>query len=146
MWLALIISVAVGLWIAMTLVVITLCRASARSDDAMDAALARAIGESEPARSPSSQPRLRTLSLDHAATLLGVRTHTLLEWGERYGFPTASPAEHRYSQAEVLALRDSLEDGLSIASAVFRARERCRGRRAAPATRLIDRRDGGLAS
>ncbi|HUA47014.1 MAG TPA: hypothetical protein VMA77_17405 [Solirubrobacteraceae bacterium] len=86
------------------------------------------------------------MSLDRAATLLGVTPHTVLEWDARYGFPTSSSLERRYNQAEVLALRDSLEDGLSIASAVTRARERSRHRRTATVARLVDHRDGGLAS
>jgi hypothetical protein len=50
-----------------------------------------------------------------------------------------------YNQPEVLALRDGLEHGLSIASAVDRARETKR-RRVASAAQLVDHRDGGLAS
>ena len=136
MWLEMILPVAVGLWIVLTLVVISMCRASARGDDVMDAELEPVL---------ATERSLRTLSPEHAAALLGVSSHTLIQWGERYGFPTASPSQPRYSQADVLALRDSLKDGLSIASAVSRARERSKGRRAAPA-RVLDRRDGGLAS
>ena len=83
---------------------------------------------------------------DDAASLLGVSPETLLAWEMRYGFHTASPVEQRYSPSEVLALRASLEDGLSIASAVVRAREKAKRRRATAGARLGDDRDGGIAS
>jgi hypothetical protein len=78
--------------------------------------------------------------------LLGVSPETLLGWEMRYGFPTASPVEQRYSPSEVIALRDSLEDGLSIASAVVRAREKAKRRRSPAGARLADDRDGDVAS
>jgi hypothetical protein len=147
MRLEMIISVAIGLWLAVMLLVVSLCRASNPSDEAADPALANAkAGEVDTTGLPPSGQPLRTLSLDRAATLLGVTPHTLLEWDARYGFPTSSSLERRYNQAEVLALRESLADGLSIASAVTRARERSRHRRGPTAPRLIDHRDGGLAS
>ena len=65
-----------------------------------------------------------------AAALLGVSPETVVAWEQRYGFPTSGSSVPRYSQSEVLALRDSLEDGLSIASAVAHARQRNRRRRA----------------
>ncbi len=57
----------------------------------------------------------RSLDLYHAAALLGVSPETVVAWEERYGFPSSGRSVRRYSQSEVLALRDSLEDGLSIA-------------------------------
>lgn len=146
--LELILLVAIGAWIAILLLVVSLCRAAKQGDDTMHSA-ANAIAtarDPEITRSPSSELRLRTLSLDNAATLLGVSPETLLAWDARYGFPTSSTSERRYNQAEVLALRASLEDGLSISSAVVHARERTRRRRAATAARLAEHRDGGLAS
>ena len=95
---------------------------------------------------PASERPLRSLGLDHAATLLGVSPRTLLAWQARYGFPTSSASEPRYNQSEVLALRDSLEHGLSIASAVSRARQHTKRRRGATTTSPFDHRDGGLAS
>ena len=72
---------------------------------------------------------------------------TLLTWEQRFGFPSSTPAEPRYSQSEVLALRDSLDDGASIASAIAMARERIKRRRAPLPGGLFDHhRDGGLAS
>jgi hypothetical protein len=87
---------------------------------------------------PAPEP-LRTLDLDDAATLLGVRPQTLLAWEARYGFPKSSPCEPRYSESEVLALRDSIADGVSIAWAVRRAREKIRGRRAPAIERRASR-------
>ncbi len=142
---------AFGIWVAVALVAVSACRAAKRSDDAMRTDLARAAaasrdGEITPSPAPAPQRPLRALDLDHAASLLGVSPETLLAWEMRYGFPTASPLEQRYSPSEVLALRDSIEDGLSIASAVTRAREKARRRRPTAGARLGDHRDGGLAS
>jgi hypothetical protein len=142
-----ILSLAVGVWGAMLLLVLSLCRAAKHSDEAMDVALANAIaadGGAEIMRLPSSERPLRTLSVDDAATMLGVSPHTLQVWEGRYGFPTSSPSEALYNRSEVLALRDSLEDGVSITSAVIHARAHNRRRRAA--AHAIEHRDGGLAS
>jgi len=149
MQVALVVFVAIGLWIALLLVVVSLCRAAKRSDDAVHSAVAKhAAAAHDPAGTRSAAPelRLRTLSLGNAATLLGVSPETLLIWESRYGFPTSSTSERRYNQTEVLALRECLEDGLSISSAVVRAREQTRRRRSATAARLAEHRDGGLAS
>lgn len=145
----LIVSVTIGVWSAVVLLVVSLCRAAKRSDEAMDSALAGAMAAARGAGivpSSSAEWSLRTLSLDDAAALLGVHPHTLLAWETRYGFPTSSPSEGHYNQSEVLALRDSLEDGVSIASAVIRARAQIKGRRAVTDSHLVDHRDGGLAS
>jgi DNA-binding XRE family transcriptional regulator len=74
--------------------------------------------------SHSTARSLRTLDLDQAAMLLGVSPQTLLAWEARYSFPTSSPSESRYNESEVLALRDSLREGASIAGAVARARKK----------------------
>lgn len=141
--------VALGIWAAVTLLALAACHAAKRSDEHMETDLARASAASrdtDTTRAPAAQRPLRTLDLDEAASVLGVAPETLLAWELRYGFPTASPVEQRYSPTEVLALRDSLEDGLSIASAVIRARKKARRRRAPAGARLADHRDGGLAS
>jgi len=144
MQLEVILSVVIAIWVVATLVVISLCHAAKRGDDPMDVALADAIsGGWGPEFTERS---LRTLSLDDAASLLEVSPETLQIWDQRYGFPTSSASGLRYNQFEVLALRDSLEDGLSIASAVNHARERTRRRRPASPPGLIDHRGGGLAS
>ncbi len=98
------------------------------------------------AQSGPSEQALRTLSLDDAAAMLEIEPHTLLAWEARYGFPTSSPSEPRYSRSEVLALRDGLRDGVSVASAVAQARTRTRRRRVTTTAHLGDRRGGGLAS
>lgn len=136
MQLQVILLVAVGGWVVMVVLVLSLCRAAKRSDDAIPMTVADA----------SVERQLRGLGLDHAATLLGISPHTLLVWQVRYGFPTSSPAELSYNQSEVLALRDSLAEGLSISSAVIRARQQTRRRRATIPTRQVDHRDGGIAS
>jgi hypothetical protein len=148
MQLEMILSVAIGVWIAVLLLVVSLCHAAKRGDDALDVALANALAtgpDAEATPTLSAARPLRTLTLYHAATLLGVDPDTVLTWEARYGYPSSSPSEPRYSRSEVLALRASLEGGLSIASAVISAREETKRRRAVTAERLVDRRDGGIA-
>lgn len=137
----LILLVAIGVWIAVLFFVVSLCRAAKWSDDAMDAALAQAIE-----RSPMGGQTLRTLDLGHAAALLGVAPDTVLTWEAQYGFPTSSTPDRRYNQSEVLALRDAISDGLSIAAAVVRARQRSTRRPRPTRAWAADHRDGGLAS
>jgi hypothetical protein len=147
--LEIILALVIGAWIAVLLFVVSLCRAAKWSDDAMGAAFADAVTaerHAEVAPPASSELALRSLSLDDAAALLGIDPYTLLAWEARYGFPTSSPFEPLYSQSEVLALRDCVQDGVSIASAVARARAQTRRRRATAAARLADRHGDGLAS
>jgi hypothetical protein len=147
--LEIVLPLAAGVWIAVVLFVVSLCGAAKRSDEATVISAENAVAvvrDGEGAGSGSPEPALRTLSLDEAATLLGINPYTLLAWEARYGFPTSSPSEQRYSRAEVLALHDCLRDGASIASAVARARARMRRRRAAATSRLDDGRGGGIAS
>jgi MerR family transcriptional regulator, light-induced transcriptional regulator len=71
-------------------------------------------------------PLMRYLKTSEAATLLNVSPNTLRAWERRFGFPRPqrSPGRHRlYTHGEIAALRDALLDGLSISSAVSRARE-----------------------
>ncbi|MGN6168996.1 MAG: MerR family DNA-binding transcriptional regulator [Solirubrobacteraceae bacterium] len=75
-------------------------------------------------RGPCSSA-MRYLKTTEAATLLDVGPSTLRAWERRFGFPQAerSPGGHRcYPHGEIVALRSALEDGLSISSAVARAR------------------------
>jgi hypothetical protein len=140
---------AAGAWIAVVLFVVSLCGTAKWADDGMDMALENAMAgmrDAEAAGSAAPELALRTLSLDEAAALLGIDPHTLLAWEARYGFPTSSPSESHYSHSELLALRDGLRDGASIASAVARARVQTRRRRSAASAPLGDRRGGGLAS
>ena len=156
MRLEIVVPLVVCIWAAVLLLTISLCRAAKRGDDAMRALLASppaAGGDDETRRSSSPSPGasperpLRTLDLEQAARLLDVSPETLLTWEQHFGFPSSTPADPRYSQSEVLALRDSLDDGVSIASAVAMARERIKRRRAPLPGGLFDHhRDGGLAS
>jgi hypothetical protein len=69
---------------------------------------------------------VRTLKTSEAAALLSVSPNTLRAWERRFGYPKPlrSPGRHRlYTHGEVAALRDALQEGLSISSAVSRARE-----------------------
>jgi MerR family transcriptional regulator, light-induced transcriptional regulator len=69
---------------------------------------------------------MRYLKTSEAATLLNIGANTLRAWESRFDFPnpTRSPGKHRsYLHCEVAALREALCDGLSISSAVVRARE-----------------------
>ena len=69
---------------------------------------------------------MRTLKTSEAAELLHVSPNTLRAWEQRFVYPKPQlpPGDHRlYPHGEVLALRDALQQGLSIASAVSRARE-----------------------
>ena len=69
---------------------------------------------------------MRYLKTSEAAALLNVSPNTLRAWERRFGFPKPqrSPGKHRlFTHGEIAALRDALQDGLSISSAVSRARE-----------------------
>lgn len=69
---------------------------------------------------------MRYLKTSEAAALLNVSPNTLRAWERRFGFPKPqrSPGKHRlFTHGEVAALRDALQQGLSISSAVSRARE-----------------------
>jgi len=69
---------------------------------------------------------MRTLKTSEAATLLNVSPNTLRAWERRFGYPKPrrSAGRHRlYTHGEIAALRDALHQGLSISSAVSRARE-----------------------
>lgn len=68
---------------------------------------------------------MRYLKTTEAATLLNVSPSTLRGWERRFGFPQPqrSPGGNRsYTHGEVTALRAALEGGVSISSAVSRAR------------------------
>ena len=70
--------------------------------------------------------RMRYLKTSEAAALLNVSPNTLRAWERRFGFPKPqrSPGKHRlFTHGEIAALRDALQEGLSISSAVSRARE-----------------------
>ena len=69
---------------------------------------------------------MRYLKTSEAAALLNVSPNTLRAWERRFGYPKPkrSPGKHRlYTHGEIVALKDALQEGLSISSAVSRARE-----------------------
>ena len=69
---------------------------------------------------------MRYLKTSEAAALLNVSPNTLRAWERRFDYPKPqrSPGKHRlFTHGEVAALRDALQEGLSISSAVSRARE-----------------------
>ena len=73
---------------------------------------------------------MRTLKTSEAATYLNVSPNTLRAWERRFGYPTPMRTEgkHRlYTHGEIAALRDALKEGLSISSAISRAREKLTG-------------------
>src|SRR5438045_9177925 len=75
---------------------------------------------------PTLHSDVRTLKTSEAAALLNVSPNTLRAWERRFGYPQPqrSPGKHRlYTHGEVAALRDALQEGLSISSAVSRRRE-----------------------
>jgi DNA-binding transcriptional MerR regulator len=74
----------------------------------------------------STSPAVRTLKTSEAAAVLNVSPNTLRAWERRFGYPKPqrSKGQHRlYTHGEVIALRDALQEGLSISSAISRARE-----------------------
>lgn len=73
---------------------------------------------------------MRTLKTSEAAAMLNVGANTLRAWERRFGYPKPqrTTGGHRvFVYGEVASLRDALRDGLSISSAVSRARESLRG-------------------
>ena len=73
---------------------------------------------------------MRTLKTREAAAMLSVSPNTLRAWERRFNYPRPqrTAGQHRaYIHAEVVALRDALQAGLSISSAVSRAREALSG-------------------
>ncbi|HEX2016953.1 MAG TPA: MerR family DNA-binding transcriptional regulator [Solirubrobacteraceae bacterium] len=69
---------------------------------------------------------MRTLKTSEAAALLNVSPNTLRAWERRFGYPKPqrSAGKHRlYTHGEIASLRDALQEGLSISSAVSVARE-----------------------
>jgi MerR family transcriptional regulator, light-induced transcriptional regulator len=68
---------------------------------------------------------VRYLKTTEAATLLNITPNTLRAWEQRFGFPRPLrwPGGYRsFPYGEVAALREALQEGLSISAAVARAR------------------------
>ena len=73
----------------------------------------------------TTRQEMRDLLLDEAAAVLCVSPETLRAWEQRFGYPHSvfrAAGQRCYAHSEVIALRDSLEAGLSIASAINTAR------------------------
>ncbi|MCD6727929.1 MAG: MerR family transcriptional regulator [Solirubrobacteraceae bacterium] len=72
---------------------------------------------------------MRTLKTSEAASELNVSPNTLRAWERRFGYPSPMRTEGRhriYTHGEIASLRDALKEGLSISSAISRARENLR--------------------
>ena len=68
---------------------------------------------------------MRDLRPDEAAAMLCVNPETLRAWEQRFGYPhsvSRATGQRRYAPREVIALRNTLETGLSVAAAIDSAR------------------------
>ena len=68
---------------------------------------------------------MRDLRPDEAAAMLRVSPDTLRAWEQRFGYPhsvSGGAGQRRYPHREVIALRNTLDAGLSVAAAVNKAR------------------------
>lgn len=75
---------------------------------------------------------MRDLRPDEAAAMLRVSPDTLRVWEQRFGYPHAvfrTTGQRRYAHREVIALRDTLDAGLSVAAAINKARRLSTGSR-----------------
>lgn len=62
---------------------------------------------------------------DEAAALLRVSPDTLRAWEQRFGYPhsvSRGTGQRGYAHREVIALRNTLDAGLSVAAAIDQAR------------------------
>jgi DNA-binding transcriptional MerR regulator len=69
---------------------------------------------------------MRTLKTREAANLLRVSPNTLRTWERKFGYPRplSAAGRHRsYNYAEIVALREALRRGLSVASAISAVQE-----------------------
>ena len=88
-------------------------------------AISRAARGTQADADKTTGQHTRDLQVDEAAAMLCVSPDTLRAWEQRFGYPHSVPGgagERRYAQREVIALRDSLRAGLSIAAAIDKAR------------------------
>ncbi|MGZ6564841.1 MAG: MerR family transcriptional regulator [Solirubrobacteraceae bacterium] len=75
---------------------------------------------------------MRDLQPDEAAAMLRVSPATLRGWEQRFGYPHSvlrAAGQRRYAHREVIALRNTLEAGLSVAAAIDKARRVSAGSR-----------------
>jgi DNA-binding transcriptional MerR regulator len=64
---------------------------------------------------------MRSLKTREAADLLNVSPNTLRAWERKFGYPKPLRSAGRYriyTHAEIIALREALRRGLSVASAI----------------------------
>jgi hypothetical protein len=69
---------------------------------------------------------MQMMTISEAAAVLNVSSTTIRSWEQRFGYPIPqrSPGGHRrFVYGEIVALREGLAEGLSISSAVSRARD-----------------------
>jgi DNA-binding transcriptional MerR regulator len=69
---------------------------------------------------------MQLMTISEAAGLLNVSSNTLRSWEQRFGFPVAQRSaggHRRFVHGEISALKEGLGQGLSISSAVSRARD-----------------------
>jgi hypothetical protein len=95
--------------------------------------------QTTPTTAASSAMSRQLLNLSEAADTLRVTPDVVLAWETRYGYPKAhhswTTPGRAYSRAEVLALAESLRNGLSIRSAISVAQAATNRRRATSAGR-----------
>jgi hypothetical protein len=75
---------------------------------------------------------MRDLRPDEAAAMLRVSPDTLRAWEQRFGYPhsvSRATGQRRYAHREVIALRSTLDAGLSVAAAINKARRISTGSR-----------------
>jgi len=75
---------------------------------------------------------MRDLRPDEAAAMLRVSPDTLRAWEQRFGYPHSvlrATGQRRYAHREVIALRNTLDAGLSVAAAINKARRVSTGSR-----------------
>jgi MerR family transcriptional regulator, light-induced transcriptional regulator len=76
---------------------------------------------------------MRDLRPDEAAAMLHVSADTLRAWEQRFGYPhslSRGTGPRRYASREVIALRNTLDAGLSVVAAINKARRVSTGSRA----------------
>jgi len=75
---------------------------------------------------------MQDLRPDEAAAMLHVSSDTLRAWEQRFGYPhsvSRGTGQRRYANREVIALRSTLDAGLSVAAAIKKARRVSTGSR-----------------
>jgi MerR family transcriptional regulator, light-induced transcriptional regulator len=82
-------------------------------------------GAGAPRREELAGREMRDLRPDEAAAMLHVSPDTLRAWEARFGYPhsvSRATGQRRYAHRDVIALRNTLDTGLSVAAAINKAR------------------------